>query len=37
MSKFATDFIYGVALGMGFKIGWEIIGAILRALAGAVG
>jgi hypothetical protein len=29
--------MYGLALGMGFKIGWDIVGWLLSALAARVG
>ena len=37
MNSFIQKAVDGLALGLGFKIGWDIIGAILAALSKAVG
>jgi RsiW-degrading membrane proteinase PrsW (M82 family) len=36
MHKFTDTLVYGLALGMGFKVGWEVVGYLLTALAGVV-
>jgi hypothetical protein len=36
MKSFTETLVYGLALGMGFKVGWEVIGYLLALLAGVV-
>jgi hypothetical protein len=37
MKQFSETLVYGFALGMGFKIGWDVIGWLLSALSARVG